>query len=70
MSTATQPYASSMNANTGMNANTCSDTLDVNNALWIGPLMLASGSIVDPFPAEFEEVAARYFELFPPTTKA
>lgn len=52
------------------NANTNSDTLDVNDALWIGALMLASGSIRDPFPAEFEEVAAKYFELFPPITKA
>lgn len=53
-----------------MNANTGADTLDVNDALWIGVLMLASGSIKDPFPVELEEVAARYFELFPPTTKA
>jgi len=36
----------------------------------MGALMFASGSIKDPFPAELEHVAARFFELFPPSTKA
>lgn len=53
-----------------MNENTGSRAPDFYGALWIGALMLASGSIEDPFPAEFEKVAASYFEMFPPTTKA
>lgn len=66
---ATQPYAGATD-NLSQNANPNAETRDVNDALWIGAPMLASGSIRDPFPAELEEVAARYFELFPPTTKA
>jgi hypothetical protein len=53
-----------------MNETTGSDTPDVYGALWIGALLLASGAIQDPFPSELDEVAARYFERFPPTTKA
>lgn len=65
----TQPDAGT-DDNIRMNETTGSDTPDVYGALWIGAFMLASGSIKAPFPAELEEVAARYFERFPPTTKA
>ena len=68
MSTA-QPYAGAAD-NFRVDARTSTDTMDVNAALWLGALMLASGSITDPFPAELEEVAARYFALIPPTAKA
>jgi hypothetical protein len=69
MVTGTQPDATPVD-NPRMNENTGSDTPDVYGALWIGALLQASGAIQAPFSAELEEVAARYFELFPPTTKA
>jgi hypothetical protein len=52
-----------------MTTNPSPDLLDVYAALWMGALMLASGAIQDPFPAELEDAAARYFELFPPVAK-
>jgi hypothetical protein len=68
MLTRTQPDAGP-DDNFRMNETTGSDTPDVYGVLWIGALLLASGAIQDPFPSELEEVAASYFELFPPTTK-
>jgi hypothetical protein len=67
--TGTQRYTSS-DDNIRMNANTGSDTREFDGALWIGALMAASAMIKDPFPPELEEVAVKYFELLPPTTKA
>ena len=49
---------------------TTEELTDVYSALWMGALMFANGSIRDPFPPELEQVAARFFELFPPATKA
>jgi hypothetical protein len=39
-------------------------------ALWIGALTGAVDALADPFPAEFDQLAAMYFELFPPVAKA
>jgi hypothetical protein len=36
-------------------------------ALWLGALLLASGTVCDPFPAEPEQLAMTYFE---PAAKA
>jgi hypothetical protein len=39
-------------------------------ALWIGALLVAIDALADPFPAEFDQIAAMYFERFPPVAKA
>jgi len=39
-------------------------------ALWVGALMVAIDALADPFPSEFDQIAAVYFELFPPVAKA
>jgi len=33
-------------------------------------LLVASGELRDPFPPPIEELARRYFEVFPPDAKA
>ncbi len=43
---------------------------EVYAALWLGALLVAAGELPDPFPAEIEELARRYFEAFPPEVKA
>ena len=43
---------------------------EVYAAFWLGALLLASGAIRDPFPADLEQLATTYFERFPPTVKA
>jgi len=48
--------------NIDMNETIGFDTRDVYGTLWIGALMLASGSIQDPFPPELEEVVAIFVD--------
>ena len=49
-----------------MNASTSAETMDVNAALWIGALMLASSSIRTRFPPRVgEESAALELPRFP-----
>jgi hypothetical protein len=43
---------------------------EVYAALWLGALLVVTGAPVDPFPAELEEIARRYFEAYPPRVKA
>lgn len=43
---------------------------EVYAALWLGALLVATGELRDPFPPHLEELPLRYFEAFPPHTKA
>jgi len=39
-------------------------------ALWIGALMFAAGETIDAFPAELDDVAARFFACCRPVARA
>lgn len=43
---------------------------EVYAALWLGALMAAAGELPDPFPPPIQELAQRYFEVYPPEVKA
>jgi hypothetical protein len=43
---------------------------EVYAALWFGALLVAAGELPDPFPPPIEELALRYFEVYPPEVKA
>jgi len=46
------------------------DPFAVYVALWLGALRAATGATIDPFPDELDDLAAAYFEMFPPAAKA
>jgi hypothetical protein len=43
---------------------------EVYAALRLGALLVAAGELPDPLPPQIEELARRYFELYPPEVKA
>jgi len=43
---------------------------DIYAALWLGALLLASGSTMDPFPAELDQLVLEYFLRFRPAARA